>query len=113
MEARQPTVRARAALSAVLGAEGVAGGKLKETGTAHWISPNNYATNQSGFTALPGGDRNYDGAFNGIGVYGTWWSSTGTDAANASTYSVHTNYSVIINPHFSKNDGDYVRCIKN
>ena len=102
-----------ATLIEVLGAEGIAGGKLKETGTTHWISPNNYATNQSGFTALPGGDRNYDGAFNGIGVYAAWWSSTGTDATNASSYGVHTNYSIIINPHFSKNDGDYVRCIRN
>jgi uncharacterized protein (TIGR02145 family) len=101
------------ALIEVLGAEGVAGGKLKETGTAHWISPNNYATNQSGFTALPGGDRNYDGIFAGIGVYASWWSATESDATNASSYTIHTNYSVVLNPHYSKNDGYSVRCIKN
>ena len=39
------------------------GGKLKETGTAHWISPNTGATNESGFTALPSGNRFYDGTF--------------------------------------------------
>jgi hypothetical protein len=46
-----------------LGGESVAGGKLKETGTSHWESPNTGATNESGFTALPSGYRNFAGAF--------------------------------------------------
>jgi uncharacterized protein (TIGR02145 family) len=53
----------------------VAGGKLKETDTIHWNSPNTGATNESGFTALPGGDRS-DLIFFGIGYDGEWWSST-------------------------------------
>jgi uncharacterized protein (TIGR02145 family) len=53
-----------------LGGTGVAGGKLKETGIVHWSDPNEGATNETGFTALPGG---YSGNH---GSYGWWWSST-------------------------------------
>jgi len=64
-------------LTTFLGGEGVAGGKLKETGTTHWNSPNTGATNETGFTALPGGDRIYNGSlFHDIGELGYWWSAT-------------------------------------
>src|ERR1035437_2943697 len=71
-----PTDAEWTTLTTYLGGESVAGGKLKETGTAHWTSPNTGATNETGFTALPGGYRYYDGPYDGIGVYGYWWSST-------------------------------------
>ncbi len=58
------------------------GGKLKETGTTHWTSPNTGATNESGFSAFPGGYLYAHGTVNrysyfvNIGDYGRWWSST-------------------------------------
>ncbi len=54
----------------------VAGGKMKEVGTSHWISPNAGANNSSGFTALPGGFRKLDGEFYSLGVKGYWYTST-------------------------------------
>ncbi len=76
-----PTDSEWTTLTTYLGSESIAGGKLKETGTAHWYSPNVGATNASGFTALPGGGRLYnDGTFHGVGGNGYWWSSTEGDA---------------------------------
>ena len=60
------------------------GGKLKETGLEHWNSPNEGATNSSGFTALPGGNRGYStGNYLNMGDNGLFWSSSefGSDYA--------------------------------
>jgi len=52
----------------------IAGGKMKEAGTAHWASPNIGASNESGFTGLPGGLRDsFTGAFQAIGTIGEWY----------------------------------------
>lgn len=61
-----------------------AGGKLKEYGTKHWKSPNKHATNETGFTGLPGGRRIPDmfalfGEFSQLETFGYWWSSTKGD----------------------------------
>jgi uncharacterized protein (TIGR02145 family) len=62
-------------LSDYLGGEAVAGGKMKSTGTQYWVSPNTDATNESGFSGLPGGSRLVNGSFGIIGFQGYWWSS--------------------------------------
>lgn len=55
----------------------VAGGKLKESGTAHWLSPNTGAVNAIGFSALPGGSRWAESSiFSDLNVAGRWWTST-------------------------------------
>lgn len=64
----------------------VAGGKMKEDGTTHWTSPNIGATNESGFSALPGCGRNYDGSLDSMGILGMearFWSASegGPDGA--------------------------------
>ena len=63
-------------LTTHLGGGGVAGGKLKSTGTTLWESPNTGATNESGFTGLPGGYRNYGGSFDNMRYYACFWSAT-------------------------------------
>lgn len=59
-----------------LGGDDVAGGKMKEVDTTHWISPNIGATNESGFSALPGGYRYNYGEYNHIGTNADFWSTT-------------------------------------
>jgi uncharacterized protein (TIGR02145 family) len=63
-------------LSDHLGGFLVAGGEMKEIGTAHWMSPNTGATNSSGFTGLADGFRFDYGIDYGMGLYANWWSST-------------------------------------
>jgi uncharacterized protein (TIGR02145 family) len=63
-------------LANYLGGVNIAGGKIKESGYVHWSSPNTGATNETDFTALPGGQRTETPTFDGIGSYGVWWSST-------------------------------------
>jgi uncharacterized protein (TIGR02145 family) len=58
-----------------LGGISVAGGKMKEIGTTHWLSPNFGATNTSGLTALPGGYRFGNGTFTSNFMSGLFWSS--------------------------------------
>ena len=71
-----PTDAEWSTLTDYLGGGNIAGGKLKETGTSHWDSPNVGATNETGFTALPGGNRQIFGQFQYIGTVGRWWSSS-------------------------------------
>jgi uncharacterized protein (TIGR02145 family) len=63
-------------LTTFLGGVSVAGGKMKSTGISLWLSPNTGATNESGFTGLPGGYRDSLGEFQGLGYAGLWWSSS-------------------------------------
>jgi uncharacterized protein (TIGR02145 family) len=57
---------------------------MKEECSTHWYSPNTGATNSSGFTALPGGDRgSYDGTFGYLGSLDFWWSATEYGASYA------------------------------
>jgi uncharacterized protein (TIGR02145 family) len=74
-----PTDKEWRTLQVNLGGESEAGGKLKEIGFAHWASPNAGATNESGFTGLPGGFRSISWdevpEFGKLGVQGGWWTS--------------------------------------
>jgi uncharacterized protein (TIGR02145 family) len=99
-------------LSTYLGGWEIVGGKLKETGTAHWTSPNNGATNETGFTALPGGYRANGGLFDHIGLNGSWWSSTEDDAFLAWVHGMGYDGSWGSRFTNTKVNGFSVRCIK-
>ncbi len=60
-------------LISTLGGYDLAGGKMKEAGTLHWDSPNTGATNESGFTALPGGRRWRSGSFQSLNIIAVFW----------------------------------------
>ena len=99
-------------LSTYLGGKTVAGGKLKETGTAHWQTPNSGATNETGFTALPGGSRFFmDGEDNGIGTECNWW-GTALQTENSIWRISATSGSLNSDYDLSVTFGNSVRCIK-
>ena len=100
-------------LTNYLGGESVAGGKLKEADTIHWNSPNAGATNETGFTALPGGYRSDDGNFFYVGFDGYWWSASelGVNYAWYKEIMFYNNGVRALNG--LKRNGFSVRCLKN
>jgi len=100
-------------LSTCLGGDDIAGGAMKEVGTNHWIYYNIGATNLSGFTGLPGGERNYLGYFEYIRYFGSWWSSTTDGTGDPSYRQLQKNEVNLFK--FDKGDkgmGYSVRCLK-
>ena len=94
-----------------LGGEDVAGGKLKEKGTAHWISPNTGAVDSYGFTARSSGNR-LGGIFNQPGYYASWWSSTEKDLSDAWIITLINSKIQSYLEDAYKTDGFSVRCLK-
>lgn len=95
-----------------LGGMDVAGGMLKETGTANWASPNTGATNETGFTGLPGGYRFTDGSFYSMTAYANWWAATEASPGGAFDYFTSYNNSKVGQQAVNKTVGLSVRCIK-
>ena len=116
-----PTSSEWNALGSCLGTN--AGGKMKSTGTIQaetglWEDPNTEATNESGFTGLPGGFRVYDGAFgttqvpNPLGTIGWFGSSTENSSITIQNYWLFNNQNSLGSQNNHKNNGYSVRCIK-
>ena len=87
----------------------LAGSAMKETGTTYWINPNNGATNTSGFTGLPGGERSFNGSFRYIGTQGVWH-STGT--GNRDYFSLYNHLTTIGGGSSVNSFGYSIRCVK-
>lgn len=101
-------------LTDYVGGFDVAGGKLKETGTSHWENPNTNATNEVGFTSLPGGDRGFQyGVFGEPGTYGVWWTAL-EESSNYAWYRFMANdENDVSRNNYVKTEGYSVRCVKN
>jgi len=97
-------------LISYLGGSSAAGGKLKETETNHWKSPNQNATNSSGFSALGGGDRYGDGTFFYLKEKIKFWSCTSIVSAGVLQLTYDSGMTEI--KHDGIDTGNYIRCIK-
>ena len=99
-------------LANYLGGRDVAGDKLKESGTNHWLAPNN-GTNESGFTGLPGGGRGwYWNETSGLGENGYFWTTTSKDAGTAWFRWLPTGDSAgFFLSNEEKPAGNFVRCL--
>jgi uncharacterized protein (TIGR02145 family) len=109
-----PTDAEWATLITFLGGESIAGNKLKETGTVNWLTSYTSGTNETGFTALPGGYRSpLDGMYGGIGSGGNFWSST----LKVNSIFAYDTFMAYDSPKASKSGnvkefGQSVRCIR-
>jgi uncharacterized protein (TIGR02145 family) len=108
-------------LTNYLGGEGVAGGKMKTTGTIEaaieaatglWYSPNAGAINSSGFSGVPGGYRFVGGGYDNIGDYGIWWSSSEFDTDYAWRRYLYFNDGYANRDYNRKQIGYSVRCLR-
>jgi len=106
----------------------IAGGKLKEAGTAHWTEFNTDATNETGFTALPAGyrqdinakskigDSTYvfrAGSFYNLGNSANFWTGTNKNSTDAYGYNILKSGSGCYKIVYKKKLGFSVRCVKN
>ncbi len=100
-----------------LNSTGSGGGKMKATGTSqsgngHWLEPNTGATNESGFTGLPGGERDESGTYDFTGARGSWWTTTEWTVTTAFYIYLQFNSSLLVGNIADKNRGLSIRCIK-
>lgn len=110
-----PTDAEWTVLSDYLGGQGVAGGKMKSVGTQYWLDPNTGATNESGFSGLPGGNRNgIGGYFSLLGNGGTWWSASMSIGGEYPwTRALDVGNATIIRNYNYMRSGFSVRCLRN
>lgn len=99
-------------LSNFLGGDEQSGGKLKQTGTTTWKSPNAGATNSSGFTALSSG-RSGDKTMEYIGNSTYFWTNVDDDDVTSWCGALNSSNGEISLYPVNKKDGYSVRCIKN
>jgi uncharacterized protein (TIGR02145 family) len=94
------------------GGDAVAGGKLKEAGTIHWITPNLGATNESGFSGLPAGFRYENGSYYGFEAHGNFWTATAGGGNTAWYRYLHCTITEVIHFSYYMGAAFSVRCVR-
>jgi uncharacterized protein (TIGR02145 family) len=112
-----PTDAEWTVLTDFLGGLGVAGGKMKSTGTIEaesglWYSPNLESINSSGFSIIPGGSRDYVGDSNYVGTSGLWWSATEAVAGYAWYRNLYYSDGSVGQFNSYEQSGFSVRCLR-
>jgi uncharacterized protein (TIGR02145 family) len=88
-------------------------GKLMNFGTNYWQEPNMYATNESGFTALPNSCRHENGQFDAyMGMYAGWWSATEENNIQSKTINLSYELFYLGRIDFDKRVGFAIRCVR-
>lgn len=96
-----------------LGGKDVAADKMKKTGTTYWETPNIWASNESGFTALASGYRYGDtGEYSFLGKTAYFWTSTAFEETDAWFWGFTCYGKNMHHNHITKTTGHSVRCIK-
>jgi uncharacterized protein (TIGR02145 family) len=103
-------------LTNYLGGQPVAGGKMKSTGWSFWSNSGKNSTNESGFSALPGGSRVYNGAFYELKFSAFFWSISlipySEDNLRTSSLSFNDDSFYAGNSGFWKFMAASIRCLK-
>jgi uncharacterized protein (TIGR02145 family) len=94
------------------GGQNIAGGRLKDAGTAQWESPNTGATNETGFSALPGGSRFKNGMFITINRLGYWWSPKENNTYSCWYRGIYHKDNYVSRNFTDSSSGFSVRCVK-
>ena len=100
-------------LTDYLGGLNIAGGKMKETGNNHWVSPNTGATNESSFTGLGSGIRHSDGVLDHLGYVTQFWSDTESNSSTVWNFGLDNTVPIVYREADYKWMGQSVRCIQN
>ncbi len=90
----------------------IAAAKLKETGTVNWLKNTDNVTNETGFTALPGGWRSEKGKFNSVGSVGCFWTKNQVNDKDAYYMIIYDNNSTVYKYGNNKGIGYSIRLVK-
>lgn len=94
-----------------LGGEDVAGIQLKEAGNVHFLDGNETATNESGFTAIPGGYRTGTSYYE-KGYYAQYWTVTSASSTEAKYVDIEYDGEYAFIYDQAKERGYSIRCVK-